>query len=531
VSGLRVALVAPSPGSGIGDYARALAAALRPLCELLVHSPAPLAGEAPLDALDPARHDHVWWQLGNERGQAPLAAGLERHGGVLTLHDWVLFDLACARWPELARGGAAAVWRAWREGGAEAARVVLDHARARRDWKLHPPACAEDADIWLDGWHEPEVGGRWSGRVARLRVGSRGRGGPASVLVALHAPRGRRIRLVARDMDEARVQGDDARHELELAVRLPCTLEFSATGSRLLAGQAACGDARDLGAHIVGVEVRDASGARQVDWTRPSRHPAPPALSTRRFELALNRSALRAARACFVHSEELATRVRAARGGLPVHVVEHGAAEEPAGIDRADAQRLLGITPGKFIVASFGGVQAHKRIAVLVEACARARRERPTLELLLAGAPDPELDLDALLARHGERDMVHRLGRVEEERIPLVLAASDLCVQLRGPSTGGTSGGVHRALAARRAVVASDLAEQRELPDECVLKLPQDADEVDRLARWLVRAHDEPERLRAMERAAGEHVRARAAWSVVARRQVELLEATPPTTR
>jgi hypothetical protein len=63
------------------------------------------------------------------------------------------------------------------------------------------------------------------------------------------------------------------------------------------------------------------------------------------------------------------------------------------------------------------------------------------------------------------------------------------------------------------------------------LKLPQDADEVDRLARWLVRAHDEPERLRAMERAADEYVRARAAWSVVARRQVELLEATPPTTR
>lgn len=531
MSGLRVALVAPAPGSGIGDYARSLAEALRPLCELALHSPAPLAGEEPLSALDPRRHDHVWWQLGNERGQVELARGLERHGGVLTLHDWVLFDLACARWPELAGGGAQALWRAWRAGGGEAARVVLEHARARLEWKLHPPACAEDADIWLDGWHEPESSGRWSGRRARLRVGSAGAPGPARVRLSLHAPRGRGIRVRSPDMDAAFVQGDDALHELELAVRTPCTLEFAAHGSRPLAGQAAHGDGRELGAHLVRVEVRGQSGARLLDWTRPSRHPLPPPLSTRRFELALNRGALRAARACFVHSEELAARVRAARPGLRASVVEHGAAEAAPAIERAEARGRLGLPRAAFLVASFGGVQAHKRVDVLVAACALARRARPAVELMLAGAEDPELDLDALLARHGARAFVHRVGRVEEERIPLVLAAADLCVQLRGPSTGGTSGGVHRALAARRAVVASDLAEQRELPDACVLKLPQDADEVARLAAWLVRLHDEPARLRAMERAADEHVRARAAWSVVARRQVELLEGLPPTRR
>lgn len=531
MSGLRVALVAPAPGSGIGDYARALAAALRPACELVVHSCAPLEGEAPLEALASARFDHVWWQIGNERGQVPLAAGLERHGGVVTLHDWVLFDLACARWPELSRGGPSAIWRAWREGGAEAARVVLDHARARREWKLHPPPCDADDDIWLEGWHEPEVHGRWSGPRARLRLGSRGHHGPASVRVELHAPRGRWIRAMAGDTDAASVRGDDGLHELDLLVRLPCTLELVAAGSRPLARQADFADTRELGAHVRRVAVRDASGWRQVDWTQPARHPSSPSLATRRFELALNRRTLRAARACFVHSDELAARVRSARPGLPTSVVEHGADEAPAPLLRAQARRVLGHAPDAFLVASFGGVQAHKRIAVLVEACALARRSRPALQLLLAGAPDPELDLDALLERHCAREFVHRAGRVEEQRIPLVLAAADLCVQLRGPSTGGTSGGIHRALAARRAVIASDLAEQRELPDACVLKLPQDAMEVERLARWLVRLHDEPDRLRAMERAADEHVRARAAWSVVARRQLEVLESLPPSTR
>ena len=530
MSGPRIALATTSPRvrSGIGDYARELAAALAEHAEVAVHCAEPGAGEHALDALDPRACDHVWWQLGNERAHAPLCDALERHGGVVTLHDWTLFDLACARRPELARGGAAGLWSAWREGGAADASAYLEHVRERLAWKAQPAACAEDADRFLDGWHEPERTGRWTGRRARLRLSSAGKPGAAARLeLALHLPRGRELRLRAGDCASLSFVGDGGAQALALEAVLPCTLEFECRGLRPDAEQSRHGDTRELGVHLRSLVVHGATGTRNLDWTAPSRHPLPPPLAARRFQFALNRRVLAAADACFVHSGELRRRIAQVRPALPVEVVEHGAAEHEPRCTRVEARLQLGLAADAFLVATFGGLQAHKRLSVLVAAAASARRERPALQLLLAGASDAELDLQALLTRHAALPWTRLAGHVPPERIETVLRAADVCVQLRGPSTGGTSGGIQRALAARRAVVASDLAEQRELPDACVLKLPQDADEIPRLARWLVELHDDRARLARMERAADEHVRTRAAWRLVAARQLEALQRFP----
>jgi hypothetical protein len=142
----------------------------------------------------------------------------------------------------------------------------------------------------------------------------------------------------------------------------------------------------------------------------------------------------------------------------------------------------------------------------------------------LAGAEDAELDLQALVTRHEAASWIVCTGRVAPESIEAVLRAADVCVQLRGPSTGGTSGGIQRALAARRAVIASDLAEQRELPDACVAKVAAGPEEVVQLATLLGRLQREPARVAAMERAADEYVRTRCAWQLVAQRSLHQLE-------
>lgn len=527
MSGPRIALATTSPRvrSGIGDYARELAGALRGSAEVSLYCADPGEGEHELADLDARRHDHVWWQIGNERAQAALAAALERHRGAVTLHDWVLFDLACARWPELARGGASGLWRAYQEGGSADAGVWLAHAAGRMSWKRQRAACEVDEDRFLEGWHEPETRGRWCGRSARLRISADGEPGRlARLRLVLHVPRGRLALLRAGDADACSVVGEGRRIEVELAAALPCTLEFACESTRPDGVQRAAGDRRELGLHLCSLEVRGPAGTRQVDWTAASRHPMPPALSARRFEFALNKRVVAAADLCFVHSDELRRRLRALRPGLPVEVVEHGAAEAEPLCTRSEARKRLGIAHDAFVVCTFGGLQAHKRIDVLVEAAAAARRMHPGLRLLLAGAADPELDLRAILARHAADGWTTLAGHVPPPDIDLVLRAADVCVQLRGPSTGGTSGGIHRALAARRAVIASDLAEQRELPDACVLKLPQDADEASRLARLLVELHDDRARIERMERAADEHVRTKAAWRIVAARQLAALE-------
>ena len=91
---------------------------------------------------------------------------LRRVGGTVTLHDWVLFDLAVAAHPELERGG----WRghvaAWRCGGLEQRQRWVEALRARRAG-VPPEARAADGPL-LHGWHEPEADGRWCAPRAGL---------------------------------------------------------------------------------------------------------------------------------------------------------------------------------------------------------------------------------------------------------------------------------------------------------------------------------------------------------------------------
>ena len=137
---------------------------------------------------------------------------------------------------------------------------------------------------------------------------------------------------------------------------------------------------------------------------------------------------------------------------------------------------------GAPLIGSFGNVNASKRIPQLLEAFARLRRERPEAKLLLVGAVSPGFDLDRRLQRLGLSDEgILREAYVEEERLWALMAACDVCVNLRSPTMGETSGSVIRQLSLGKPVVVSDVGWFAELPDDVALKVPVGADETETL--------------------------------------------------
>jgi hypothetical protein len=150
-------------------------------------------------------------------------------------------------------------------------------------------------------------------------------------------------------------------------------------------------------------------------------------------------------------------------------VVHHGAEARWLTEDRRAIRARLGLSPEwqtSVLLTSFGHVQEHKRIEPLLNAFAHARRERPDLRLSLIGAEHRDsFDARRPVRELGLEPYVLFTGRVREEEAWPWIHAGDFAVQLRGPSTGGTSGGVFQSLGLGRAVIASDLDEQRELPE------------------------------------------------------------------
>jgi glycosyltransferase involved in cell wall biosynthesis len=215
------------------------------------------------------------------------------------------------------------------------------------------------------------------------------------------------------------------------------------------------------------------------------------------------------ATALIVHSRYVEGRAREAGYEGPISVVPHPAWPAPE-VEPAE----LGEGP---LIGCLGHINPEKRIPQLLEAFAVVRETVPQARLLLAGPVAARFELDSRLERLGlPEGALIREGYVDERRFDSLMAACDVCVNLRAPTMGETSGSAIRALSLGRPLVVSDVGWFSELPDSVAAKIAPDEREVDVLAGVLVElCTNEDARAQmgraARELAAGEHAVGRVA--------------------
>jgi glycosyltransferase involved in cell wall biosynthesis len=180
-----------------------------------------------------------------------------------------------------------------------------------------------------------------------------------------------------------------------------------------------------------------------------------------------------------VHSQYVERRVRERGYAGPVWRIPHPA--WPA----SDAERV-DFAKG-FVVGCFGNLNASKRVPQVLEAFASLKKSRPEALLVLGGAVGPGIELDRRVPQLGLRlgeDVVHD-GRVSEDRLWSLLVSCDVCIALRRPTRGETSGMAIRALSAGKPLIVSDAGWFAELPASVAAKVPVDDREPETVAAFL----------------------------------------------
>jgi glycosyltransferase involved in cell wall biosynthesis len=209
----------------------------------------------------------------------------------------------------------------------------------------------------------------------------------------------------------------------------------------------------------------------------------PPLWETRPEDFPLAGEVLGLARehGLIVHSCYVEERVRERGFEGPIWRIPHPGWPAPD-VSPADIE-------GKPVIGCLGHLNASKRIPQLIDAFLRLREWHPEARLLLVGAPAARFDLDSWLRRFGLADdpSLVREGYVDERRLWSLLLACDICVSLRAPTMGETSGSVIRALSVGRPLVVSDVGWFAELPDNVAMKVPVGEGEVEALIDALER--------------------------------------------
>jgi glycosyltransferase involved in cell wall biosynthesis len=224
-----------------------------------------------------------------------------------------------------------------------------------------------------------------------------------------------------------------------------------------------------------------------------------------------------------VHSRYAAGRLQGARWDLPVRVIPHLLSPAVArydGLTRAEVRARLGLpVAGPPLLLMLGHVTPPKQADLVLEALAILHAGRASVAgaaasqppcLVIGGAEEPGLDLDAALARHGlPAGTVRRTGWLEEEAFFTWLRAADLLLALRFPVAGETSGTLVRALGMGTPALVYDFGPAAEFPDSVVAKLPfrpEGNGAADALASALAGLLADPARLAAQSRFAREHL-------------------------
>jgi SAM-dependent methyltransferase len=241
------------------------------------------------------------------------------------------------------------------------------------------------------------------------------------------------------------------------------------------------------------------------------------------YDLPMNRRMLESCQGVIVHSQFMVEQVAATGIGVPVTKIPHGVWLPE--IDRHAGRVRLGLDESTPLIGIFGFLKPYKRVTEALRAMQRLARLDSRVKMILVGQEHPDYPVQRLIDQLGLREHVRLLGYVPTADLEQYMAAVDICLNLRYPTVGETSGTLQRAFGLGRAVIVSEVGSFAELPGHICLKVPVGEGEVETLFEYLHLLTTCPEIAREIGAYAKQYAAAECAWERVAQRYADWIHA------
>jgi len=197
------------------------------------------------------------------------------------------------------------------------------------------------------------------------------------------------------------------------------------------------------------------------------------------LEFPLNEEIIDHSLGLIVHSDFVKERILEKSKKPIKRIPPHGYMQKT--FDTKTAREKMGIGQDDILVCSAGFINKNKRFEIIFKAVSDLDDSR--LKFVIAGKDRGGL-ITGLLEEYSF-DVIRR-DHLPLDELEELICASDICINLRYPTMGESSGSLLRMMGYGKPTLVTNFGSYREFPDHCVLKIDPDIDEQEMVKRFLV---------------------------------------------
>lgn len=218
------------------------------------------------------------------------------------------------------------------------------------------------------------------------------------------------------------------------------------------------------------------------------------------FHYPLNEEVIEYAKALIVHSDFVKKRIQAKTDKSVTRIQHHG--HELKTFNTGDIRAQLGVEDEDILICSAGYINRNKRFDRIFPALQELGDV--SFKFVIAGK-----DRGKLLENYPLQQMSNVMVRGHLPIVELegLIAASDICINLRYPTMGESSGSLLRMMGYGKPTLVTNYGSYAEFPDSCVLKIDPDLDEKELIKRFVLALVADSDFRLSVGREASEHVK------------------------
>ncbi len=214
----------------------------------------------------------------------------------------------------------------------------------------------------------------------------------------------------------------------------------------------------------------------------------------------LNEEILESAKAVIVHSNFIKEKIQKGFQRPIVKINHHGHINKT--FERNTVRNQIGIKKDGILISSIGYINKNKRFDIILRALGELNN--PAITYVIAGKDRGNLLKNYLWEKN--LNIIVK-GHLDLGDLEALISVSDICINLRYPTMGESSGALLRMMGYGKPVLVTNYGSYADFPDYSVLKIDPDIDEKEYIKRFVSTLIQEEDFCRSIGEEAARYVR------------------------